>query len=165
MRPIPANRFQLIPHPGSEAAIIRSALRYADNAIAGMPSAPGEFTAMAGGGAETVAAAIWKLVGGRLTATTAGPVGPLPAAATAATGAMVTPRKTVVRMWNWGAAAPTAPANNTGAIAATLNAGVRAARIARLHATARPSRCSGETTKAVSDLRTGAGCLAWDIRW
>jgi hypothetical protein len=58
MRPIPANRFQLIPHPGSEAAIICSALRYADNAIAGMPSAPGEFTAMAGGGAETAAAAI-----------------------------------------------------------------------------------------------------------
>src|ERR1700758_1137668 len=93
MRPIPANRFQLIPHPGLEALIIRSALRYADNAIPGMPSAPGEFTAMAGGGAETVAAAICKLVDGRFTAITAGPGGPLPAAVTAATGEMAVPRK------------------------------------------------------------------------
>src|SRR6516162_4863190 len=93
MRPIPANRFQLIPHPGSEAAIIRSALRYADNAIAGMPSAPGEFTATAGGEANMVAAAQCKLVGGRATATTAGPDGALAAAVTAATGEMAVPRK------------------------------------------------------------------------
>src|SRR5271166_4424310 len=43
MRPIPANRFQLIPQAGSEAVTICSALRYADSAIVGIPSAPGEF--------------------------------------------------------------------------------------------------------------------------
>src|SRR5271156_1498872 len=103
MRPIPANRFQLIPHAGSEVAIIRSALRYADNAIAGMPSAPGEFTTMAGGGAETAATAIRKLVGGRATATTAGPDGPLPATATTATGEMAVLCKVGVGAWICGA--------------------------------------------------------------
>ena len=72
---------------------MRSALRYADNAIAGIPSAPGEFTAMAGGGAKAVAAAICKLVDGRFTATTAGPGGALAADVTAATGEMAVPGK------------------------------------------------------------------------
>jgi hypothetical protein len=47
-----------MPQPGAADAIIRSALRYADNAIAGMRSAPGEFTTTDGGGAEIVAAAM-----------------------------------------------------------------------------------------------------------
>jgi hypothetical protein len=58
MRPMPARRFQLTPQPGAAAAIIRSALRYADNTIAGMRSVPGEFTMTEGGGAELVAAAM-----------------------------------------------------------------------------------------------------------
>src|SRR5258705_9041479 len=74
IRPMPASRFQLTPHVGWALAIIRSALRYACSAIDGMPSAPGEFTTMEGGGADIVAAAAtWKLVGGRLTGTTDGP--------------------------------------------------------------------------------------------
>ena len=60
---MPANRFQLIPQSGLELAIICSALRYAAGAIDGIPSAPVEFTTMAGGGAETVAAAMCKLAG------------------------------------------------------------------------------------------------------
>ena len=66
MRPIPASRFQLMPQPGSAVAIIRSALRYADSAIVGMPSAPGVFTTTVGGGADAVAAAMWKPIFGML---------------------------------------------------------------------------------------------------
>jgi hypothetical protein len=43
-----------------------------------------------------VAAAICKLVGGRATATTAGPDGPLCGAVTAATGVTAVPRNAVV---------------------------------------------------------------------
>src|ERR1700760_2562322 len=73
MRPIPANRFQLIPQAGSEAVMICSALRYADSAIVGIPSPPGEFMTTAGGGADTVAAAMWKLSGCCWMAITLGP--------------------------------------------------------------------------------------------
>src|SRR5262249_47318720 len=58
----------------------------------------------------------------------------------------------------------TAPASTTGVTTATLNAGVRAARIARWNAAARPRWCSGQITKAVYDLHTGAGFSAWGIR-
>jgi hypothetical protein len=80
---------------------------------------------MAGGGAETVAAAMCKLAGGRPTATTAGPDGPLAAAAIAVTGVMAALGKAGVGGVNRGAAAPTAPANTSGAIAATADPGVR----------------------------------------
>src|ERR1700749_2132229 len=86
MRPIPASRFQLMPQAGSATAIIRSALRYADSAIVGMPSAPGEFTTPAGGGADAMAAPIWKPVLGCWTATTNGPDGSVDAGVTAAIG-------------------------------------------------------------------------------
>ena len=58
MRPMPASRFQLTPQPGAAVAIIRSALRYAANAIVGIRSAPGAFTTADGGGADIVAAAM-----------------------------------------------------------------------------------------------------------
>src|SRR5271156_9491 len=86
MRPIPASRFQLMPQPGSAPAIIRSALRYADSAIVGMPSAPGEFTTTVGGGADTVAAPMWKPILGCWTEITIGPVGSVEAGGPAATG-------------------------------------------------------------------------------
>ena len=122
---MPANRFQLIPQSGLELAIICSALRYAAGAIDGIPSAPVEFTTMAGGGAETVAAAMCKLAGGRPTATTAGRDGSLAAAAIAVTGVMAALGKAGVGGVNRGAAAPTAPANTSEAIAATADTGVR----------------------------------------
>src|ERR1700743_1202561 len=86
MRPIPASRVQLMPQPGAAPAIIRSALRYADSAIVGIPSAPGEFTTTVGGGADTEASAMWKPIFGCWTAITIGPVGSVEAGATAASG-------------------------------------------------------------------------------
>src|SRR6202007_1644637 len=92
MRPIPANRFQLIPQAGSEAVIICSALRYADSQIVGTPSAPGEFMTTVGGGADTAAAAMWKLSGCCWMAMTLGPNESLEAGGATATGAVVASR-------------------------------------------------------------------------
>src|SRR5687768_14371582 len=63
MRPMPASRFQLTPQPGYAEAIMRSALRYAARAIAGMPRAPGELTIAAGGGDDAVVEAMWNAAG------------------------------------------------------------------------------------------------------
>src|ERR1700747_3615849 len=86
MRPIPASRFQLIPQAGSEAGMICSAFRYADSAIVGTPSLPGECMTTVGGGADTAAAAMWKLSGSCWMAMTLGPDESLEAGGTTATG-------------------------------------------------------------------------------
>src|ERR1700741_2695901 len=88
MRPMPASRFQLMPHAGSAMAIIRSALRYADSAIVGIPSEPGVFTTAVGGGADTIASPMWKPIFGCWTAITSGPDGSEEAGVTAAIGAI-----------------------------------------------------------------------------
>ncbi|BCO36236.1 hypothetical protein MHEC_26690 [Mycobacterium heckeshornense] len=106
-----------------------------------------------------MAAAICKLVGGRSTATTAGPDGPLPAAVTAATGVMTPLGKAVVGVGNRGAAVPTAPANTRGVIAATPNAGVRVTRITHCRTPASAGRFSGQTTNALTNLQTKARSL------
>src|SRR5271166_5977926 len=124
MRPMPANKFQLTPQPGAAAAIFASALRYAASATIGMPSAPGAFTIIGGGGAEMVAAATWKLVFACWIAMTAGPDGSRPTGETAATGVMAACTAGACA-WNVGGAPPTAPANTNGAITAMPNAGVR----------------------------------------
>src|SRR6202022_4942227 len=90
IRPMPATRFQLTPQFGAARAIMPSALRYADNAIAGIRRAPGEFTTTAGGGAETVATATWKLVGGLLIPITDGPASSSAPGITAANGVTLT---------------------------------------------------------------------------
>src|SRR6201993_4831980 len=135
MRPIPANRFQLIPQAGSEAVMICSALRYADSAIVGTPSLPGECMTTVGGGADTAAAAMWKLSGSCWMAMTLGPDESLEAGATTATGAIVACRSIGV-----GAAAPTAPANTKGVITATANARVRLMQIPRCRTAAMAPR-------------------------
>src|ERR1700759_660993 len=135
MRPIAANRFQLIPQAGSAEVMICSALRYADSAIVGIPSPPGEFMTTAGGGADTVAAAMCKLSSCCWMATTWGPNESLEALATTATGVSVASRGIGA-----GAAAPTAPANTKGVITATANAGVRLMRIPRCRAAAMAGR-------------------------
>src|ERR1700739_585969 len=109
IRPIPASRFQLMPHAGAATPIIRSALRYADNAIAGMPSAPGVFTTAVGGGADAKAAATWKPVFGCWTAMTSGPDGSVEAGVTAATGVMAASRSVDLGPGNGGGAEPTTP--------------------------------------------------------
>src|ERR1700739_1547095 len=129
MRPIPASRFQLMPQAGSATAIIRSALRYADSAIVGMPSAPGEFTTAIGGGADAEAAATWKPVFGCWTAITSGPVGSVEAWVTAATGVKAASRSVDLGPGNGGAAALSTPAKIKQAIITTPNAGVRAVRV------------------------------------
>src|SRR6201993_1361492 len=86
MRPIPANRFQLTPQPGAATAIFCSAPRYAASAIDGIPSAPGEFTIIGGGGADEAPSATWNGVGGRRAEMTAGPVRSGMTGETAATG-------------------------------------------------------------------------------
>src|ERR1700742_3585929 len=88
MRPIPANRFQLMPQAGAAPDIFCSALRYADRAIDGMPSAPGEFTIIRGGGADEAPAATWTGIGARSAAMTPGPSRLGTAGETAATGVM-----------------------------------------------------------------------------
>src|SRR5271165_7240386 len=134
IRPIPANRFQLTPHAGSASAIIRSALRYADNAIAGIRREPTELTtASGGGGAMMLASATWKLAGARATETTDGPDWSRVPGATAASGT------TPVR---WAAGPPaaesgeaaTAAPSTSGARTIKPDLGVRAIRVARQRA-------------------------------
>src|ERR1700685_2920108 len=96
MRPIPANRFQLISQAGSEAVMICSALRYADSAIVGIPSPPGEFMTTVGGGADTVAAEMWKLSSCCWMAITLGPNESLAAGADNGTRVVVVSRRTLV---------------------------------------------------------------------
>ena len=110
-------------------AIIRSALRYADSAIAGMPSAPGVLTTAVGGGADARAAATWKPIFGCWTAITSGPDGSVEAGVTAATGVIAASRSVDLGPGNGGAAAPTTPPKIRQAIIATPNAGLRAVRV------------------------------------
>src|ERR1700722_7575707 len=135
MRPIPANRFQLIPQAGSEADMICSALRYADTAIVGIPSAPGEFMTTVGGGGDTGGAEMGKLSSCCWMAMTLGPNESLEAGATTATGVIVASRSIGV-----GAAAPTAPANTKGVITAAANACVRLMQIPRCRSAAMAGR-------------------------
>ncbi len=95
-----------MPQPGSEVAIIRSALRYAVNAIVGMPSVPGVFTTRVGGGAEAAPSAMWKPIFGCRAETTNGPVGSVEARATAATGVTAASRSVDLVNGNGGAPAP-----------------------------------------------------------
>src|ERR1700739_3004824 len=110
MRPIPANRFQLTPQPGAATAIFCSALRYAARAIDGMPSAPGEFTIIGGGGADAAPAATWNAFGARPAAMTIGPSRLGTTGETAATGVMTArtggadPRTGASCPWNAGPA-------------------------------------------------------------
>ncbi|VAZ61984.1 hypothetical protein LAUMK7_04431 [Mycobacterium kansasii] len=86
---------------------------------------------MGGGGAEVVAAATWKPVGGRGTAMTVGPDRSTSGdGATAATGVMAV-RADGVRPWDAGAAPLTAPANTRGVIMAMPNTGDFVRRMAR----------------------------------
>ncbi len=102
----------------------------------GMPRAPGAFTTLAGGGAAVVPAAMWKLVGGRSTATMLGPDRSMAGdGATAATGVMAA-RTAGVFPYDAGAVAPTAPANTNGVIMAMPNTGVLA----------RSARCRTDAT-------------------
>ena len=110
-------------------AIIRSALRYADSAIAGMPSAPGVLTTAVGGGADAKAAATWKPIFGCWTAITSGPDGSVEAGVTAATGVIAASRSVDLGPGKGGAAAPTTPPKIRQAIIATPNAGLRAVRV------------------------------------
>src|ERR1700739_603409 len=109
-RPIPANRFQLIPQAGAATAIFCSALRYAARAIDGMPSAPGEFTIIGGGGADEAPAATWNAIGARAAVMTAGPSRLGTAGEPAATGVMTArtggadPRTGASCPWNAGPA-------------------------------------------------------------
>src|ERR1700751_4497775 len=89
MRPIPASRFQLTPQPGEATAIFCSALRYAARAIDGIPSAPGTFTIIGGGGATAAPSATWNAVGPRAVEMTTGPEVSGTVGDTAATGVMV----------------------------------------------------------------------------
>ena len=124
----------------------------------------GEFTTAAGGGADLVAAAICTLAGDRGAATTAGPDGPLPAAATAATETMATRGKAGVGGGTRRATPLTAHANTKGAIVATLNAGFRVIRTPRWRSVAGWISLNLETPGAVSDLHTTAGSLAGALR-
>ena len=95
-----------MPQPGSEVAIICSALRYAVSAIVGMPNAPGVFTTRVGGGAEAAAfgdvETDLRVQGGE----TNGPVGSVEARATAATGVIAASRSVDFVNGNGGAPAP-----------------------------------------------------------
>ena len=95
-----------MPQPGSEVAIIRSALRYAVSAIVGMPSVPGVLTTRVGGGADAAASAMWKPIFGCMAAMTSGPVGSVEARATAATGVIAASRSVDLVKGNGGAPAP-----------------------------------------------------------
>src|SRR5271169_1565153 len=86
-----------------------------------------------GGGADTVAAAIWKLSSCCWMAMTLGPNESLEAGATTATGVIVASRSIGA-----GAAAPTAPANTKRVI--TANAGVRLMQIPRCRTAAMAGR-------------------------
>src|ERR1700733_12502827 len=157
IRPIPASRFQLMPQAGSASAIIRSALRYAASAIVGMPSAPGEFTTSVGGGADTLASAMWKPTFGCWTAITIGPVGSVEAGATAASGGMAAWRGVGFGPGEGGAAAPTTPAKTRQAIITTPKAGVRAARLS-------DSRTAATDATRAAGIREASGARTADWR-
>src|SRR5437868_4319528 len=106
-----------------------------------MPSAPGAFTILGGGGAEAAPAATWKAVGACSMAMTPGPDGSGTDGETAATG-LTTARTDGIGLfpWNGGAEPPTAPANTNEVIAATPNAGVRETPAPRFRAAAAAGR-------------------------
>src|SRR5580693_1127274 len=129
-----------------------------------MPSALGEFTIEAGGGADLVAAAICGWAGGRATATTAGPDNSLPAAASTATGVMATRGKAGVGGGTRCATPLTAPASTKEVIAATLNAEFGVIRIPRWRIAAGWHWLNIRRPKFVRDLRTTARSSACALR-
>ena len=144
-----------MPQPGAATAIFCSALRYAASAIDGMPSAPGEFTTIGGGGAGAVSTPTCKLLGGCGSATTKGPDEPSEVRTTAASGAMTA----LCIAGNRGVAPPTAPASISGVMTATPNAGVRVTRIIQCRAVVR-----GAPASERPPMRTGSSSIAW-VRW
>ncbi len=91
-----------------------------------MPSAPGAFTTLGGGGADAAPAATWKAVGARSIAMTTGPERSGSVGDTAATGVMTVCTDGMgLVLCNGSGVAPTAPANTSGLITATLNACAR----------------------------------------
>ncbi|BBY02051.1 hypothetical protein MSEO_25500 [Mycobacterium seoulense] len=87
----------------------------------GMPSAPGAFTIIAGGGADKAGSATWKAIGERSAGTTAGPERSGTDGETAATGAMLACTGGSFS-GSEGAAPLTAPAKTRGVMVATPNA-------------------------------------------
>ncbi|CAM2911718.1 hypothetical protein MYSI104531_08235 [Mycobacterium simiae] len=92
-----------------------------------MPSAPGVFTTIGGGGADTAPAATWNAVGARSIAMTTGPDRSGTLGETAATGVMTacTDGIGLFAPWVGSGVALTAPAKTSGLITATLNACTR----------------------------------------
>src|SRR5690349_13484206 len=114
-----------------------------------MRSAPKVFTTADGGGAVTVAAAMWKAVGVLVTATTEAPVRvPDDEDDTAARGVTAESRIGVADD------APTAPANISGERMTTPNAGLR---------TSRPARCRAASRAAPPLTRTQPSSLCGDL--
>src|ERR1700742_3382173 len=105
----------------------------------GIPRAPGAFTIIAGGGADSAGSAMWKAVGARSIETTAGPERSGTVGETAATGVMAA--CTGGRLFGDEGAAPlAAPANTSGARMTTPNAGERDARRVRCRTAAAAGR-------------------------
>src|SRR3984885_5367115 len=128
-----------------------------------MPTALGEFTtAGGGGGADLVAAAMWKLTGGRTAATMTGPDW-LPATAT--TAGETTAGEAGVRAGRSCRAPPlTAQASTSGVIVATLSIWPRAARIARCSKVVRWNWLNLETPGCICDLNATAGSSTRALR-
>src|SRR5277367_1915079 len=127
-----------------------------------MPTALGEFTTAGGGGADLVAAAMWKLTGGRTAATMTGR-DRLPATAT--TAGETTAGEAGVRAGRSCRAPPlTAQASTSGVIVATLSIWPRAARIARCSKVARWNWLNLETPRCICDLNATAGSSTRALR-
>src|SRR3984957_18802588 len=127
-----------------------------------MPTALGEFTTAGGGGADLVAAAMWKLTGGRTAATMTGPDW-LPATAT--TAGETTAGEAGVRAGRSCRAPPlTAQASTSGVIVATLSIWPRAARIACCSKVARWNWLNLETPRCICDLNATAGSSTRALR-
>src|SRR5271156_74055 len=122
-----------------------------------MPTALGEFTTAGGGGADLVAAAMWKLTGGRTAATMTGR-DRLPATATTAGEAGVGGGRSCL------APPLTAHASTSGVIVATLSIWPRAARIARCSKVARWNWLNLETPRCICDLNATAGSSTRALR-
>src|SRR5271168_84409 len=127
-----------------------------------MPTALGEFTTAGGGGADLVAAAMWKLTGGRTAATMTGR-DRLPATAT--TAGETTAGEAGVRAGRSCLDPPlTAHASTSGVIVATLSIWPRAARIARCSKVARWNWLNLETPRCICDLNATAGSSTRALR-
>ena len=122
-----------------------------------MPSALDEFTAVAGGGADLVTAAIRGLAGGLATATTAGPDTALPAAPSTATGVMAARGNAGAGGGTRRATPLTAQPSTNEVIATMLSAEVRVIRITHWRNVARRCWPNLPTAKALGNLHTKPG--------